>query len=162
MPDSSLPEDKALSSAVLPGELQHPGLPGGVCSRGQESLPNAFLKLRVNQSDVHYGGGLVAGAKIMEYFGDVATELCIRYDGDEGLLAAYDLVEFKKPVYAGDFLEIRGRITQVGRRSRKVEMEAYKVIEADPAKGPTAARVLDEPVLVARASGTVVVPKSKE
>jgi 3-aminobutyryl-CoA ammonia-lyase len=126
---------------------------------GRDGLPTAFIRLRVSQQDVHYGGGIVAGAKMMEYFGDVATELCIRYDGDEGLMAAYDLVEFKRPVHAGDFLEVRGRITDVGRRSRKVEMEAYKVIEGDWQHGTSAAAVLPEPVLVARATGTVVAPK---
>lgn len=125
------------------------------------SLPTAFIRLRVSQQDVHYGGGIVAGAKMMELFGDVATELCIRYDGDEGLMAAYDLVEFKQPVRAGDFLEVRGKIASVGRRSRKVEMEAYKVIEADPSRGETGAVVLTEPILVARAHGTVVAPKQR-
>ena len=124
-----------------------------------EDLPTAMIRVRVSQQDVHYGGGIVAGAKMMEYFGDVATVLSIRYDGDEGLMAAYDLVEFKQPVHAGDYLEVRGRITEVGRRSRKVEMEAYKVIEGDWREGSTAARVLPEPLLVARAHGTVVAPK---
>ncbi|HHY69932.1 MAG TPA: hotdog domain-containing protein [Bacillota bacterium] len=123
------------------------------------SQVEALLRVRVSQADAHYGGGLVAGAKIMEYFGDVATELCIRHDGDEGLFAAYDNVEFKAPVFAGDFLEIRGKIVEVGRRSRKIELEAYKVIEPEYEKGPSKARVLEEPVLVARARGTVVIPK---
>lgn len=122
---------------------------------------SSLIRVRVSLADAHYGGNLVAGAKIMELLGDAATELCIRHDGDEGLFASYDRVEFKKPVFAGDFLEIRGRITQVGRRSRKVELEAYKVIEAHPEEGPSVARVLDEPLLVARATGTVVVPKPK-
>lgn len=126
------------------------------------NLPTAFIRLRVSQQDVHYGGGIVAGAKMMEFFGDVATELCIRFDGDEGLMAAYDLVEFKQPVHAGDYLEIRGKIVSVGRRSRKVEMEAYKVIQADTSRGETAALVLPEPLLVARANGTVVAPKLSE
>ena len=125
------------------------------------SLPTSLLRLRVSQQDVHYGGGIVAGAKMMEFFGDVATELSILYDGDEGLMAAYDLIEFKQPVHAGDFLEIRGRITEVGRRSRKVEMEAYKVIEGDWERGSSKASVLAEPILVARAHGTVVAPKSR-
>ncbi|MGI6642822.1 MAG: hotdog domain-containing protein [Bacillota bacterium] len=121
----------------------------------------ALIRVRVSQSDVHYAGGIAAGSKVMEYFGDVATELCIRSDGDEGLLASYDLVEFKQPVRAGDFLEIRGRITKIGQRSRQIEMDAWRVIEPHPEAGPTAARVLPEPVLVARARGTVVVPKAK-
>lgn len=125
-----------------------------------EVLPTALIRVRVSQSDVHYGGGIAAGAKVMEYFGDVATELSIRYDGDEGLMASYDLVEFKQPVFAGDYLEVRGRIASVGRRSRKVEMEAYKVIVAAPGVGPTAAKVLEDPLLVARAHGTVVAPKA--
>lgn len=122
---------------------------------------SSFIRVRLSLADAHYGGNLVAGGKIMELFGDAATELCIRHDGDEGLLASYDSVEFRKPVFAGDFLEIRGRITQVGRRSRKVELEAYKVIEACPRESPSAARVLEEPLLVARATGTVVVPSHR-
>ncbi len=118
-----------------------------------------LLRVRVSEADAHYGGGLVAGAKIMEYFGDVATELCIKHDGDEGLFAGYDSVEFKAPVFAGDFLEVKGKIVEVGRRSRKIELEAYKVIEPQYDKGPSKARVLDEPILVARARGTVVIPK---
>lgn len=125
------------------------------------SFPTALVRVRVSQHDVHYGGAIAAGAKIMEYFGDVATELSIRYDNDEGLMAAYDMVEFKEPVHAGDFLEVRGRITQVGRRSRKVMMEAYKVIEGDWEHGTSTASVLPEPMLVARASGTVVAPKAR-
>lgn len=119
----------------------------------------ALLRIRVSQADAHYGGGLVAGAKIMEYFGDVATELCIRHDGDEGLFAAYESVEFKAPVFAGEFLEIRGRIVHVGRRSRKIEMEAHKVIVPELDKGPSKAKVLEEPILVAAAKGIVVIPK---
>ncbi len=118
-----------------------------------------LLRIRVSEADAHYGGGLVAGAKIMEYFGDVATELCIKHDGDEGLFAGYDSVEFKAPVFAGNFLEVKGKIVEVGRRSRKIELEAYKVIEPQYDKGPSKARVLDEPILVARARGTVVIPK---
>ena len=120
----------------------------------------AMLRVRIGEHDAHYGGGLVAGAKMMEFFGDVATELLIRHDGDEGLFAAYDMVEFKAPVYAGDYLEIKGRITKAGNTSRRMEFEAWRVISSlhDP-NNPSAAEVLKEPVLVARASGTCVVPK---
>ena len=121
----------------------------------------AFLRVRISAADAHYGGGLVAGAKILEYFGDVATELCIRSDGDEGLFATYESVEFKAPVFAGEFLELRGRIVQKGRRSRKIEMEAHKVIVPEYDKGPSKARVLEQPVLVARARGIVVIPKTQ-
>ena len=123
-------------------------------------LPATLLRVRVSNVDAHYAGGLVAGAKLLEYFGDVATELLIRLDGDEGLFRAYDNVEFLAPVYAGDYLEIEGRIVHVGTTSRKMEFSARKVITPDPKAGATAAQVLAEPVTVAKASGTCVVPKN--
>ena len=69
-------------------------------------------------SDAHYAGNLVDGAYSMKLFGDVATELCIRTDGDEGLLASYSDVQFLAPVRAGDVLEITCTLTRVGTRSR--------------------------------------------
>lgn len=119
-----------------------------------------IIRLRMNQGDAHYGGNLVDGARILGLYGDVATELLIRLDGDEGLFVAYDSVEFKAPVYAGDYIEVRGRITKVGNTSRKMSFEAYKVIEAsvDP-NVPSKAKVLEEPILVNKASGTCMVPK---
>lgn len=122
----------------------------------------AMIKVRMSLADAHYGGNLVDGAKILQLFGDVATELLIRHDGDEGLLRAYDNVEFLAPVYAGDFLEVYGEIVEVGRTSRKMTFEAYKVIAARPDVGPSAAEVLSEPLLVCRASGTCVVPLEKQ
>jgi 3-aminobutyryl-CoA ammonia-lyase len=123
-------------------------------------MNESFLRIRMSAHDAHYGGNLVDGARVMGLFGDAATELLIQHDGDEGLFVAYDKVEFKAPVYAGDYLEVRARITRVGNTSRAMEFEAYKVIAADPTpEQPSRARVLEEPVLVARASGTCVVPK---
>jgi acyl-CoA hydrolase len=121
----------------------------------------ASLRVRLGSHDAHYAGELVAGGKLMEYFGDVATELLIRLDGDEGLFAAYDMVEFKAPVYAGDYLEITGEITHVGNTSRKMKFEVHKVIQLCRQEGlaTSAAEVLTPPVLVARASGTCVTPK---
>jgi len=55
-----------------------------------EIYPEVKLRIRVSANDVHYAGELVDGAHIMKLFGDVATELTIRYDGDEGLLRAYE------------------------------------------------------------------------
>jgi 3-aminobutyryl-CoA ammonia-lyase len=122
----------------------------------------AFLRVRMGEHDAHYAGGLVAGAKMMELFGDVATELLIRLDGDEGLFVAYDNVEFKAPVYAGDYLEARGEITKVGNSSRAMKFEVHKVIQLCKREGlaVSAAEVLDEPVLVCRATGTCVTPKA--
>lgn len=123
---------------------------------------SALIRLRMSAHDAHYGGNLVDGARILALFGDVATELLIRMDGDEGLFAAYDSVEFLAPVYAGDFIEARGRIVQTGRTSRKMEFEARKVIAARPESGESAADVLDAPIVVCRATGTCVTPKSKQ
>ncbi len=126
--------------------------------RGGEVL----IRLRMSAHDAHYGGDLVDGARILGLFGDVATELLIRRDGDEGLFVAYDLVEFKAPVHAGDYIEARGRITRAGATSRTMEFEAHKVISARPDLSPSAADVLGEPVLVVRARGTCVVPKASQ
>lgn len=122
-----------------------------------------MIRLRMSQADAHYGGDLVDGARMLALFGDVATELLIRRDGDEGLFVAYDNVEFKAPVYAGDFIEAVGRIVKEGSSSRRMEFEARKVITSlrDPAN-PSAADVLVEPIVVTKASGTCVVPKDKQ
>ncbi len=118
-----------------------------------------MLRLRISAQDVHYAGGLVDGARVMQLFGDVATELLIRHDGDEGLFVAYDMVEFKAPLLAGDYLEVKGWIDKAGSSSRHMQFEAWKVIEsAGLEEQPSAANVLEEPLLLARASGTCVVP----
>lgn len=120
------------------------------------------IRVRMSAHDAHYGGNLVDGAKMLELFGDVATELLIRRDGDEGLFCAYDMVEFKAPVYAGDYIEATGEIVSEGNTSRKMIFEARKVITARPDISDSAAEVLAEPVLVCRASGTCVTPKDKQ
>ena len=120
------------------------------------------IRVRMSAHDAHYGGNLVDGAKMLELFGDVATELLIRRDGDEGLFCAYDMVEFKAPVYAGDFIEASGEIVSEGNTSWKMVFEARKVITARPDINDSAAEVLAEPILVCRASGTCVTPKDKQ
>jgi len=114
----------------------------------------------VKQGDAHYGGGLVDGAYVLGMFGDVATEACVRMDGDEGLFAAYSDVQFLEPVLAGDMLEATCVVTAVGRRSRQLSFEARVVCRADPSRGPSAAGILDPPLVVVTAAGTVVVPAS--
>lgn len=121
----------------------------------------AMIRVRMSAADAHYGGNLVDGAKMLQLFGDVATELLIRHDGDEGLFVAYDKVEFTAPVYAGDFIEAVGEITKVGNTSRKMSFEARKVIVPRPDINDSACDVLDEPIVVCRAEGTCVVPKEK-
>lgn len=112
----------------------------------------------VPYSHAHYGGDLVDGAYVLGMFGDVATELCIRTDGDEGLFAGYTEVAFRAPVRAGDVLEATATVTRVGTRSRSVEFEARVVCRATPDVSPSAARVLAEPIVCTTATGTVVVP----
>jgi 3-aminobutyryl-CoA ammonia-lyase len=127
-----------------------------------ENALTATLRVRMGSQDAHYGGGLVDGARMLALFGDVATELLIRLDGDEGLFAAYDSVEFLAPVYAGDYIEARGTIVKVGKTSRRMEFEARKVIAARPQIGESAADALDPPVVVCRATGTCVTPRAKK
>lgn len=124
-------------------------------------MSKAMIRLRMGMGDAHYGGNLVDGAKMLQLFGDVATELLIRHDGDEGLFVAYDKVEFTAPVYAGDFIEAVGEIVKVGNTSRKMVFEARKVIIPRTDISDSACDVLDEPIVVCRAEGTCIVPKDK-
>ena len=112
----------------------------------------------VPYSHAHYGGDLVDGAYVLGLFGDVATEVCIRSDGDEGLFASYTDVQFRAPVRAGDVLAVSGTVTRVGKRSRELTFEARVLCRADPERGPSAAAVLTEPIVALTATGTVVVP----
>lgn len=125
-------------------------------------LPEVTLRLRMGSHDAHYAGNLVDGARMLALFGDVATELLIRLDGDEGLFRAYQSVEFLAPVFAGDYIEAWGKITRVGKSSRDMEFEARKVIQPLPkekgGKAVSSAEVLNPPVVVCRAKGTCVTP----
>ncbi|WML34597.1 hotdog fold domain-containing protein [Clostridium sp. OS1-26] len=121
-----------------------------------------MIRMRMSMHDAHYGGNLVDGAKMLNLFGDVATELLIRNDGDEGLFRAYDSVEFLAPVYAGDYIEAVGEIVSCGNSSRKMVFEARKVIIPRPDINDSACDVLEEPIVVCKASGTCVVPNDKQ
>ena len=127
-----------------------------------ESEMSAMVRVRMSTNDAHYGGQLVNGAHMLSLFGDVATELAIICDGDEGLLVSYESVEFLAPLFAGDFIEANGRITRIGRTSRRMEFEARKVIAARPDISDSAADVLDEPVVVGRAVGTTVIKADRQ
>ncbi len=108
----------------------------------------ALIRVRISSQDAHYAGELVDGAHILELFGDAATELLIRHDGLEGLFRSYSQVDFLAPVVAGDYLEVEARIVRFGTTSREMEFEARKVISGS--------KVVDPPVVVARARGTCV------
>lgn len=125
-------------------------------------MSKTIIRIRMSQADAHYGGNLVDGAKMLQLFGDVATELLIRHDGDEGLFAGYEMTEFCAPVYAGDYIEASGEIIKVGNTSRKMRFEAKKLIVSCPEVNESAAEVLETPVVVCRAVGTCVVPKEKQ
>jgi 3-aminobutyryl-CoA ammonia-lyase len=112
----------------------------------------------VPYAHAHYGGNLVDGAYLLGLFGDVATEVCIQSDGDEGLFASYSDVQFKAPVLAGDVLSVTATVVGVGRRSRQLSFTAQVECRADPARGPSAASVLAPPLVAVTATGTVVVP----
>jgi 3-aminobutyryl-CoA ammonia-lyase len=112
----------------------------------------------VPYSHAHYGGNLVDGAYVIGLFGDVATEVCIRMDGDEGLFASYQDIQFRAPVRAGDVLDVEAKVVDVGNRSRVIEFECRVVCRARPQHGNSAAEVLDPPVVATTAIGTVVVP----
>ncbi|WP_433350562.1 hotdog domain-containing protein [Micromonospora sp. CA-111912] len=114
----------------------------------------------VPYSHAHYAGSLVDGAYALGLFGDVATEVCIRTDGDEGLFASYSDVQFRAPMRAGDVLEVTATVTRVGTRSRTIDFEARVVCRGRPDRSESAAEVLDPAVVAVTATGTVVVPAS--
>ena len=122
----------------------------------------SLIRLRMGAHDAHYGGNLVDGARMLQLFGDVATELLILNDGDEGLFKAYDSIEFFAPVHAGDYIEAEGEITECGNTSRKMKFEARKVITPRPDINDSACDVLEEPEVVCRATGTCVVLKDRQ
>jgi len=112
----------------------------------------------VPYSHAHYAGNLVDGAYSLGLFGDVATEVCIRTDGDEGLFASYSDVQFRAPVRAGDLLEITAEVLAVGRRSRTLGFRAVVIGRGRPESSQSAAAILQEPIVATTATGVVVVP----
>ncbi len=113
----------------------------------------------VSYAEAHYAGNLVDGAWGLGLFGDVATELCVRTDHDEGLFASYSEVQFRAPVRAGDVVEASATLIRVGRRSREMEFVLLVVARGvEGASSPSSARPLDEPIVATTATGTVVVP----
>ncbi|WP_436700050.1 hotdog domain-containing protein [Nocardioides sp. BYT-33-1] len=112
----------------------------------------------VSHGDAHYAGGLADGAFVLRLFGEVATEISIATDGDEGLLAGYESVGFLAPVYAGDIVEVTGRAVEFGRRSRRLELTCHVTARADASTRESGSVLLDEKILVTEAIGILVVP----
>jgi 3-aminobutyryl-CoA ammonia-lyase len=116
----------------------------------------------VDHSEAHYAGNLASGGFVVSLFNDIATDLCIQMDHDEGLFASYSEVSFHDALRAGDVLEVSARLDRVGRRSRTVRFEAHVVSRARPDLGESASAVLKGPMLIASATGTVVVPTAHD
>ena len=135
-------------------------------------------KLMMSYAQGHYVNNLVNGSRILDFFGDVATELMVRCDGDLSLLLGYDEIRFTAPVHIGDFMEYHGWIEEKGNTSYKLKFCAYKVITMpddfklqsnflDGVIGEpklmglkqSAALVCDPPILCGYATGTLVIPK---
>jgi 3-aminobutyryl-CoA ammonia-lyase len=135
-------------------ELDQPGR----ADRGEIVGTRVTHRRYVPYSHAHYAGNLVDGAYSLGLFGDVATEMCIRTDGDEGLFASYSDVQFRAPVRAGDVLEITAEVVAAGRRSRTLELQAVVVARGRPDRSESSAEMLAEPVVATTATGVVVVP----
>ncbi|HET8665090.1 MAG TPA: hotdog domain-containing protein [Nocardioides sp.] len=126
---------------------------------GQDVGTKVVHRRYVPYSDAHYAGNLVDGAYSLKLFGDVATEMCIVTDSDEGLFASYSDVQFKEPVRAGDVLEVVCELVRVGSRSRDLQLSVLVVARGKPTEeSPGAAELLDPPLVATTATGTVVVP----
>ena len=126
---------------------------------GQDVGTKVVHRRYVPYSDAHYAGNLVDGAYSLKLFGDVATEMCIVTDNDEGLFASYSEVQFQEPVRAGDVLEVVCELRRIGTRSRSLDLTVVVVARGNPSEAqPGAAEMLDPPIVATTASGTVVVP----
>ncbi len=139
---------------------QPPAGSGGSGGSGDRATVGMTVTHRryVAYSHAHYAGNLVDGAYSLAAFGDVATEMCIRTDGDEGLFASYSDVQFLAPVRAGDCIEIEAALVRVGSRSRELSFEVRVVARGNAVQGGSAAEFLDKPVIATTARGVVVVP----
>jgi len=105
----------------------------------------------------HYAGNLVDGAFGLALFGDAATELCVRTDGDEGLFASYSDVQFRSPVAGGDCIEVTATLVRVGRRSREIDFALRVTARSEPSRAASSARLLDPPLVATTARGVVVI-----
>jgi 3-aminobutyryl-CoA ammonia-lyase len=138
-----------------------PELPDGTEAAADPRLGLRVVHRRyVPYSHAHYAGNLVDGAYSLACFGDVATEVCIRTDGDEGLFASYSDVQFKAPVRAGDVIEIEAEVVRVGNRSLTLDLQVRVIARGRPDRSESAAELVEPPLVATTATGTVVVPTS--
>ncbi len=159
--------DRVFTRGTTPGEVAS-FLVHRLVTEGRTGLVSAAEgtvvthRRYVSYAEAHYAGNLVDGAWGLGLFGDVATEMCIRTDGDEGLFASYADVQFLAPVRAGDVVEASATLTRVGTRSREMAFELRVVARGDASAGSaSAATMLDDPIVATTATGTVVVPAKR-
>jgi 3-aminobutyryl-CoA ammonia-lyase len=109
--------------------------------------------------DSHYPDGVVSAGVITELFGMAGGKLSYMLDGDAGLMRAFENLEFLAAAYQGDYVRATARLIAVGRTSRKRLYEAH-VIARCHGIGTLLSHgeILQTPILIARATGTAVVP----
>lgn len=125
--------------------------------RGMVDHPSVVHRKYVPYGDAHYAGGLVDGSYSLQMFGDLATELCITLDRDEGLFASYQDVQFIAPIYGGDIIEGRATLVAKGRRSRHFEFQCVVSARNSNTGQSSASELLDPPIVAVTARGTVVI-----
>jgi 3-aminobutyryl-CoA ammonia-lyase len=132
----------------------------GTMQDTRQKEPVGYLRIRLGLHDTHYPNGLIPAATLLRLFADCASEVGIRMDGVDGYLAAYEKAEFFKPVYAGDYLEIRAKLLSKGNRSRRTQLEAHRSMTARELGGGLSGGIFhDPPELVAQAIMVGVKPR---
>src|ERR1700761_937465 len=124
--------------------------------------PDATLRVRLGLKDTHYRGGLIPAATVMRLFADCSTEIGILDTGRPGLLAAYENTEFLLPLRTGDYVEFRAAVISRGRRSRRIALEAWRLLRAPAEAAATRDyTTCKPPELVARGTMISVSPKPR-
>ncbi len=106
------------------------------------------MRLRMSDKDVFYAGGIVNGSRSITLMGDVAARVMIMHDGNEGRCIGFDNIRLHKSIFAGDYLELIGRIVGIEGNKRKIQCRTFKVAYNPNIKGDASAiNVLEKPIL---------------
>lgn len=116
--------------------------------------------VRMSSRDAHYGGGIVAGARILELFGDAATGLTAVADANEGLLQSWENVEFVQPVHPGDFIQVEAKVVKKTRMRRFIDVAAFRLVRGLSSADALVEKV-EPPERIASAKGVMVIPYSQ-
>ncbi|MEA2623394.1 MAG: 3-aminobutyryl-CoA ammonia-lyase [Chloroflexota bacterium] len=138
-----------------------------------QSLPADRVTAEMTEK-VHeqWGGGprgLVGGWWALKEVGWLASMVGIKLDGDTSLLAHYN-VDFLSPIFAGDWVRIKGEVSRIGNTARTVDFEVERYIDGSHIVFDTlpeeqyggGAVILDPPVPALRGQFVIVVPKSRQ